>query len=99
MQKKRLVSVIIFLILAISAFVIIHYSLRSTKNKTALSKQTSPVDLRPAIIAKLQSLVKTGSDGLYDLSIQKIDPDILSSTVTVFGAKLIPNTQALKLLD
>ncbi|HYJ65921.1 MAG TPA: hypothetical protein VEV62_19395 [Parafilimonas sp.] len=101
MRKKRLVlSVIIFLVLAISAFVVIHYSsLRSIKNKTALSKQTSPIDLRPAIIAKLQSLVKTGSDGLYDLSIQKIEPDILSSTVSVFGAKLIPNAQALKLLD
>jgi len=101
MRKKWLVlSIIIFLVLAISAFVVIHYSsLHSIKNKTALSKQTSPIDLRPAIIAKLQSLVKTGSDGLYDLSIQKIEPDILSSTVSVFGAKLIPNAQALKLLD
>lgn len=101
MRKKWLVlSIIIFLVLVISAFVVIHYSsLHSTKNKTALSKHTSPIDLRPAIIAKLQSLVKTGSDGLYDLSIQKIEPDILSSTVSVFDAKLIPNAQALKLLD
>lgn len=101
MRKKWLVlSIIIFLVLVISAFVVIHYSsLHSTKNKTALSKNTSPIDLRPAIIAKLQSLVKTGSDGLYDLSIQKIEPDILSSTVSVFDAKLIPNAQALKLLD
>src|SRR5690242_11306094 len=101
MRKKWLfVSLLIFLVLAITAFVVIHYSsLHSKKNKTGVSKQTSPVDLRPAIIAKLQSLVKTGSDGLYDLSIQKIEPDILSSTVDVFGAKLTPNAQALRLLD
>jgi len=101
MRKKWLfVSLLIFLVLAISAFVVIHYSsLHSKKNKTGVSKQTSPVDLRPAIIAKLQSLVKNGSDGLYDLSIQKIEPDILSSTVDVFGAKLTPNAQALRLLD
>jgi hypothetical protein len=102
MQKKRLgLSVIIILALAVIAFVFVRYSLLHTKNKAAANKQTatSPIDLRPAIIAKLQSLVKTGSDGLYDLSIQKIEPDILSSTIDVFGAKLTPNTQALKLLD
>lgn len=102
MQRKWLsLFIIIILALAITAFVFVRYSLLHTKNKTAANKQTatSPIDLRPAIIAKLQSLVKTGSDGLYDLSIQKIEPDILSSTIDVFGAKLIPNIQALKLLD
>ncbi len=97
MRKKWLfISILVFLVLAIASFVIIQYSV---KNKTVLSKQTSPIDVRPAIIAKLQSLVKTGSDGLYDLSIQKIEPDILSSTLAAFGVKLTPNVQVLKTLD
>jgi len=100
MHKKWMILSVIIFFLAIAAFVFVRYSLLHTKNKTTASKQTtSLIDLRPAIIAKLQSLVKTGSDGLYDLSIQKIEPNILSSTVDIFGAKLIPNTQALKLLD
>ena len=103
MQRKRLrLLIVIFLVLALTAFIFIRFSLlSSTKNYKATSKQTatSPIDLRPAIIAKLQSLIKTGSDGLYDLSIQKIEPDILASTVDVYGAKLTPNAQALKLLD
>ncbi len=98
MQRKWLALSIVILVLAITAFIFLHYSAKN-KNLTGKQTATSPIDLRPAIIAKLQSLVKTGSDGLYNLSIQKLEPDIVSSTVDVFGAKLTPDEQALKLLD
>ena len=99
MRKKWLgLTVIILLVAIVIAFIFIHNSLTG-KTTTAKQTTTSPIDLRPAIIAKLQSLVKTGSDGLYDLSIKEIEPDILSSTVDVLGVKLIPNEQVLKQLD
>src|ERR1700733_9331728 len=97
-KRKGLLLVII---LAIAAFAIIYFVSHSTKNSSNKNKQTatSPIDLRPAIIAKLQSLIKSGSDSLYDLSIEKIQPDVLSSTLDIVGAKLTPNKQALQHLD
>jgi hypothetical protein len=55
----------------------------------------SVLDLRPRLIARLQELVKQGSDGLYDLSIEKIEPDLLKSTVQVFNVKMTPNEAGL----
>jgi len=102
MQKKWLRLSVIIVILAIAVFIFIRLLLSdSAKNNVYKGKPTAttPIDLRPAIIAKLQSLIKTGSDGLYDLSIQAIEPDIVSSTLDIVGAKLMPDVQALKRLD
>ena len=63
------------------------------------SKALSVLDLRPAIIAKLQQLVKDGSNGLYTLSIQKIDPDLLSSKLDVVDGVIAIDTAAMQRLD
>ena len=57
------------------------------------------LDLRPQLIARLQEIVKKGSDGLYNLSIEKIEPDLLKSSVQILNARLIPDTGALADLD
>jgi len=62
-------------------------------------KKSSILDLRPAIIAKIQQLVKDGSDGLYNLSIQKIDPDLLSSKLDVIDGAISVDTAAMQRLD
>ena len=63
------------------------------------SKAKSILDLRPAIIAKLQQMVKDGSNGLYILSIHNIEPDIFSSTLDVHGASIVPDSNVMKQLD
>ena len=62
-------------------------------------KKSSILDLRPAIIAKIQQLVKNGSDGLYNLSIQKIDPDLLSSKIDVIDGVIAVDNAAMQRLD
>ena len=103
MRKKRFaLYALIIIVLATAAFIFIRSRLLNTTKTNASStiqNPTSPIDLRPAIIAKLQSLIKTGSDGLYNLSMQEIEPDIVASTVDIINAKLTPDSLALKHLD
>ncbi len=53
-------------------------------------KSASPLDLRPAAIAKLQSLVQSGSDSLYLLRIDSIHTNVSSGTITLSGVALTP---------
>lgn len=64
-----------------------------------VEKPKSFLDLRPKLIARLQEIVKKGSDGLYNLSIEKIEPDLLKSSVQVLNARLVPDAGALVDLD
>jgi hypothetical protein len=64
-----------------------------------VEKPKSFLDLRPKLIARLQEIVKKGSDGLYNLSIEKIEPDLLNSNVQVLNARLVPDAGALASLD
>lgn len=44
-------------------------------------------------------MVSEGSEGLYKLQIEKIEPDVLAARIDVFKAMLIPDTAVLKILD
>lgn len=59
----------------------------------------NPLDIRPQIILKLQQLVKQGSDGLYNLSIKEVEPDILNSKLDVKNIVLLPDTTVLQNLE
>lgn len=59
----------------------------------------SVLDLRPQIINKLQQLVKQGSNGLYNLSIKEIEPDVVNSTLDAKNVVLLPDTAALQNLE
>src|SRR5688572_24757903 len=98
-MKKRSYIIIIIAILAvvISAYIYIRFLKASAPQPHSQSE--SPIDLRPMIISKLQRLVKESSEGLYNLSIEKLEPDILRSQINLINAALVPDTAALQRLD
>src|SRR5258706_8864920 len=100
MKRVYYIVTIVIIILVITAYLLTRFSILKTNNpKPDLSKSKSPIDLRSLIIAKLQQLVKEGSDSLYNLSIEALEPDILKSTVDIFNLTLKPDTAAFKKSD
>ena len=94
-KKIILISVIILAIIC-AGFIYFKYDVLKTKDfKPDNSKSVSALDLRPSIIAKLQQMVKDGSGGLYTLSIDKIDPDVLSSKLDVMDGTISIDTAAM----
>ncbi|MEP6595522.1 MAG: hypothetical protein ABJA71_06225 [Ginsengibacter sp.] len=99
-MKRIYIIFIIIIIIGISTYLCVRFSVLKTKDfKPDNSKANSFLDLRPAIIAKLQQLVKDGSDGLYKLSIEKIQPHVLISELDMVNASIIPDTASIKKLD
>src|SRR5438309_11578878 len=98
-MKKINIIFLIIGILALSGYVFVRYNLRapgfvptSAKDSSASTKPgETALDLRPALITKLQQLVKQGSNGLYNLSIHEIEPDLLSSSVQLKKLELRPD--------
>jgi hypothetical protein len=98
--KKLIIITGILLFVACAGFLYIKESLLKTRDfKPDNSKAKSIVDLRPSIIAKLQQVVKDGSNGLYVLSIDKIEPDVLSSKLDVIDGTISADTAAMARLD
>ncbi|HUZ61167.1 MAG TPA: hypothetical protein VMU83_20495 [Hanamia sp.] len=99
-MKKLFLIFIIIIIIASGAYFYIRFVFLKAKDfKPDYSKSKSITDLRPAIIAKLQQLVKDGSNGLYHLSIGKIDLHISGSSIDITNAVLAPDTAVVKNLD
>lgn len=106
-MKKLSITILIIGILIVSGYIYVRQSLTTnhsknihSQNEGATSKEAeSPLDLRPLLITKLQQLVKEGSGGLYNLTMQEIKPDLLESKLEVMNAVLLPDTAALLLLD
>ncbi len=102
-NKRNKIFIIItaaVLLVVVPVYIYTRYHLLRAKDfKPDNYKATSVTDLRPALIAKLQQLVKDGSGGLYHLSIEQIDPDVLASAADVNNATLMPDSAALKHLD
>lgn len=103
-----IIAVSVFVVIC-GGFIYLKYGVLKTRNVTTdtsngpnadtSSAKSSILDLRPAIIAKMQQLVKDGSDGLYNLSIQKIDPDLLSSKLDIIDGVISIDTIAMQRLD
>ena len=99
-MKKIYLILIANIDIITGVYLYVRFSVLKTKDfKPDSSKARSVLDLRPSIIAKLQQLVKDGSDGLYHLSIGKIEPHILKSTLDIMNATLSPDSAELKNLD
>ncbi|MDQ6755757.1 MAG: hypothetical protein M3004_02370, partial [Bacteroidota bacterium] len=99
-MRKIIIVVIILLVLSLGGYLYIRFHVLKTNDfKPDETKEKNIVDLRPSIIAKLQQLVKEGSNGLYILSIDKIEPDVLGSKVSVANASIHIDTAAMHLLD
>src|ERR1051326_3414410 len=99
-MRKILFICIILIVIVSSGYLYLRQDLLKTKDfKPDNKKATTILDLRPAIIAKLQQVIKDGSDGLYILSVGKLDPDIISSKLDVINGSISPDTSALQKLD
>lgn len=59
----------------------------------------STIDLRPLFIAKIQQLVKQGSKGLYNISINSMEVNLLQSRVILNNVHLIHDNKVLAALD
>lgn len=100
MKKKVIIFLSVVAILVIGAYLYLRFFLLKAHDfKPDQSKAQTPLDLRPSIIAKLQQLVKDGSDGLYRLSIENLDPHVLTSQLDVFKIALNVDSARMKLLD
>ena len=99
-MKKIIIIPVIILAVIICGYLYTRYHVLKARDfKPDNTKSTSALDLRPAIIAKLQQLVKNGSGGLYILTIKKIDPDILSSKLDVIDGTISVDEAAMQQLD
>jgi hypothetical protein len=99
-SKKIIVILSTLLVLIIGGYLFIRYHFLKAKNfKPDLSKAKNVLDLTPAIIAKLQQVVKDGSNGLYNLSIQKLNIDVVASKIEAVNASITLDTAAMQRLD
>lgn len=100
MKKKFVVVAVIVLLIFAGGYIFIKYKILETKDyKADTSKKENILDLRPSVIAKLQQLVKDGSNGLYILSVGKINPDVLSSKLDATDVRISVDTTAMLQLD
>jgi hypothetical protein len=106
-MKKVSVIFLIIGLLAISAYVYVRRSINTAGFQPAPAADTahatksaeSVLDLRPQLIEKIQQLVKTGSNGLYNISIHELDPDLVNSELKIFNVQLTPDTAAIRELE
>jgi hypothetical protein len=100
MRKKIIIISVILLLFVCAGFLYIKLHVLKAKDfKPDTSKEKSVIDLRPSLIAKLQQLVKDGSNGLYVLSIEKINADVVSSKFDVVNASIHIDSSAMLHLD
>jgi len=57
------------------------------------------LDLRPLFKTRLQQIIKAGSNGLYDITMDSIAIDILHSTISALNVKLISDPDILQTLQ
>jgi hypothetical protein len=100
MKNKHIFIITILIVVISAAYLFTRFSvLRQKKIFEKTNNAKTVIDLKPAIVAKIQQLVNDGSDGLYNLQIQKIEPNILKSKVVIINASLAPDTAVLEKLD
>lgn len=100
MRNKLLIAGVVLFLIIIGGYLYLRFGFLKTKDfKPDTSKEKSVIDLRPSIIAKLQQIVKDGSNGLYVLSIDKLEPDILDSKLDITNSFIRIDTAAMHHLD
>ena len=99
MKKLLLIFIMIIIVISGAYFYIRFEVLKAKDFEPDYTKSKLVADLRPALIAKLQQLVKDASGGLYDLSIGKINPHIYELSIDISDAVLTPDSAIIKNLD
>jgi hypothetical protein len=106
-MKKVSIVFLIMGLLAISAYIFMRHSISTPGFEPAAAADTAHVtkpaesvlDLRPQLIEKIQQLVKVGSNGLYNISIHELEPDILNSEIKLANVQLTPDTAVMKEME
>ncbi len=99
-MRKTGYVISIILVILISGYLLLRFYLLKTKTiQPDYSNAKSVTDLRPLVIAKLKELVKDGSGGLYDLSIEKVNADVTALQFDMINATLIPDSAVLVKLN
>ncbi len=99
MKKIYIISIAIIVVLS-GAYLYVRFDALKVKDyKPDESKSTSVADMRPAIIAKLQQLVKDGSGGLYRLTLDTLNVHLLSSSADIANASIMLDSSKLNALD
>jgi hypothetical protein len=102
-MRKIYIVALLLGVIVVAGYIWLRLALRTDKPQPSgvhagepITEKAKPVlDIRPRLIERLQELVKKGSDGLYNLSIEKIEPDLLNSTVQVSNVIITPNEAGL----
>jgi hypothetical protein len=98
-RKIAIILTTVFFII-VGGYLYLRFGYLKTKDfKPDTSKEKNLIDLRPVLIAKLKQLVKDGSNGLYILSAEKLDPHLLSSKLDISGASITIDTASMHHLD
>jgi hypothetical protein len=107
-MKKLYILLLVAAGLLIAAYLFVRFFLqadiRDSKNRAGdsagshLRNPDSTLDLRPLFIAKIQQLVNQGSKGLYNISIDSMEVDLLQSRVVLQRVKLLHDSKMLALL-
>jgi hypothetical protein len=105
MRKFRWLFILVPALLLLGGYVYVHQTLRSSIHKdekhtgqdtptsdTLGGKKVPATDLRPLFIKRVQQLVKKSSNGLYNLAVADLKLDVLSSTLSLQGVQLTPDT-------
>lgn len=100
MRNRIVIILVSALIILTGGFLFIKFSVLKARDfKEDRSKEKNILDLGPSVIAKLQQLVKDGSNGLYILSIEKTDPDLLTSKLDIINARLDVDSAVMRQLN
>ena len=100
MMKRLLIAGVLLILIIFGVYMFVRFRyLKADDFEPDTSKQKNAIDLRPAIIAKLQQLVKDASNGLYILSVDSAEPHLLSSKLELFNASVHIDTATMLRMD
>jgi hypothetical protein len=94
---KAIIIILAIAVLAVGGVLLVKRQLWKAQPADAITikqKEQSPVDLRPAAIAKLQAMVLQASDSLYKLRIDSLLTEMGSGTIVLRGVGLYPDSNS-----
>ncbi len=102
MKRLNIILLVVAILLVAGYFLIRSYLQSDVDHTNQNGNAETPdasLDLRPLFIARIKQLVTDGSKGLYSISIDSMDVDVLQSRVILRNVQLLHNSEVLKTLD
>ncbi len=100
MKRAYVITIVILSVVLLSVGGLLHWKHQLLKTQPAnaiavAQKEKTPLDLRPAAIARLQRLISNASDGLYRLRIDSLFTELSSGSIILKGVGLYPDSTAM----